>query len=198
MTVRRVFEPYGHRQQRSPSSEGFPLPSPVLLLVQLTFLREHGKIAVRDGKAKPRVGDDHEGRAPFGPVGIVEFPRVKGHDRDGEGLNGHDVTVDGHADAGEDAAKVEQRRVGAALLREEEVCGQDAADHEFGEEEPLAVDPAVEHLIEGHAGAGQDVHDPTGCVDQLEHHVDGEHRPGDFAHELLHVPGDELAAGELP
>ena len=64
-------------------------------------------------------------------VGIVEFPRVEGHDRDGEGLNGHDVTVDGHADAGEDAAKVEQRRVGAALLLEEEVCGQDAADHEF-------------------------------------------------------------------
>ena len=56
----------------------------------------------------------------------------------------------------------------------------DAANHELGEEEPLAVDPAVEHLIEGHAGAGQDVHDPTGGVDQLEHHVDGEHRPGDF------------------
>ncbi len=70
-------------------------------------------------------------------------------------------------------------------------------EQQFGPGHPLAVNETVEHLVEGHAVAGQEIRGPNHGVQQLEDDIHDHHHAGDFAHQLLHVPTHQFAAGHF-
>lgn len=125
------------------------------LAVQCSLLWEHGEVAIGETKDNRTVPNNEEAGRPFVPVRGIGSPLVKGQGREGQGLYCQDVTVDRYAYAVKNPGCIEQDRVISNAGDKEHYTRDNAADDKLREEEPFAVNPAVEHLVKGESGTGE-------------------------------------------
>ena len=167
MGVASIAGQWKDTKKGDPSGEEPPYLSvcaPCLLLVQLSFLREHGRITVGQGKDHSGIREHQSTASPFHPVGVVGLPFVEGHDGHGQALHGEQVAVQGDTGADQNQHGVEDDGILTQFLHHEDEHRHDEREV-FSPEQPLAVDVAIEHLVEGQALNEQGVHGPVPAVE---------------------------------